>query len=436
MTVTNSTHNPDLRSWVPAANDPASDFPIQNLPFGVFRRTSGSSGHRIGVAIGDQILDLTICRERGIFRGELSVLGDASTEPTLNHLMSFDEKLLSLFRKRMNDLLVAHANEKAVVAECLVPMSETTMVLPADVGDYTDFYASVFHATNVGSLFRPDNPLLPNYKYIPIGYHGRSSSIVVSGTPVRRPSGQTRAGDDVPPVFGPSRRLDYELEVGCFIGRGNVLGEPVSITNAEKIIFGFCLVNDWSARDIQKWEYQPLGPFLGKNFATTISPWVVTLEALAPFRNPAFPRPPVDPQPLEYLSAEPDQTSGGIDLDLEVFIETEKMRADQIPPARVSRGNLTDLYWTFGQMLAHHTSNGCNMRPGDLVASGTVSGKEEGSQGCLLEMTNGGADPFLLPNGELRRFLEDGDEVILKGTCRRPGFRAIGFGECRGRLVR
>jgi len=300
------------------------------------------------------------------------------------------------------------------------------------VGDYTDFYASIDHATNVGSMFRPDNALLPNYKWVPIGYHGRASSIVPSGTPVRRPSGQTREESSSPPVFGPSRRLDYELEVGAIIADGNALGAPIPIASAEQHVAGLCLVNDWSARDIQAWEYQPLGPFLAKSFATTLSPWIVTLDALAPFRVPATDRPEGDPAPLPYLDDAADRSKGGFDVSLEVLLSTRRMREDGVPPWRASAGSFAAMYWTLAQMVAHHTSNGCNLQPGDLLASGTVSGPTKESRGCLLERTWRGSEPIALPTGESRRFLEDGDEVIMRAWCERDGRRRIGFGECRG----
>ncbi|HUX35304.1 MAG TPA: fumarylacetoacetase, partial [Gemmatimonadaceae bacterium] len=322
---------------------------------------------------------------------------------------------------------------QAHAADLLVPMADAELFVPARVGDYTDFYASIYHATNVGSMFRPDNPLLPNYKYIPIGYHGRTSSLVPSGREIRRPWGQTRPDADAPPVFGPSRRMDYELEVGMFVGAGNALGVPVPVAEAERHVFGLCLVNDWSARDIQPWEYQPLGPFLAKNFATTVSPWVVTLEALAPFRAPAFARPPGDPAPLPYLAAPPEQA--GFDITLEVWLTTPAMRAAGAEAFRVSRGRFTDMYWTVAQLVAHHTSNGCNLQPGDLLASGTVSGPTRESRGCLLEQSWKGTEPLTLPNGETRTFLEDGDEVVLRGYCERAGYARIGFGECRGRIA-
>jgi fumarylacetoacetase len=309
------------------------------------------------------------------------------------------------------------------------------MALPAEIGDYTDFYASVHHATNVGRMFRPDNPLLPNYKWVPIGYHGRASSVVVSGTPVRRPSGQLKDDGADAPSFAPTRRLDYEVELGCYVGPGNALGEPVPIGAAADQLFGFCLLNDWSARDLQAWEYQPLGPFLAKNFASTVSPWVVTSAALAPFRAPVAARAEGDPAPLPYLADPEDAAAGGVGVELEVLLLTEAMRAGGYPPYRLSRSDALDLYWTPAQLVAHHASNGCNLRPGDLLGSGTVSGPEDGARGCLLELTWRGSRPVTLPGGETRRFLEDGDEVILRGMCRRPGAVPIGFGECRGRIV-
>jgi fumarylacetoacetase len=309
------------------------------------------------------------------------------------------------------------------------------MHLPAAIGDYTDFYASIYHATNVGKLFRPDNPLLPNYKYIPIGYHGRASSVVPSGAPIKRPNGQSKLADAEQPAFGPSRSLDYELEVGYFIGQGNTLGEAIPMDAAEEHIFGLCLLNDWSTRDIQAWEYQPLGPFLAKNFATTISPWVVTMDALEPFRVPVFQREAGDPEPLPYLRSEAGKKRGGIDLKLEVLLASRRMRDENHLPVRLSQGNARDLYWTLAQMLTHHASNGCNLQPGDLLGTGTISGPTKNSLGCLLEITRRGAEPIQLPTGESRKFLEDGDEVILRGYCEQEGNPRIGFGECRGIIL-
>jgi fumarylacetoacetase len=372
------------------------------------------------------------------FTGLAEKAAQACASPTLNGLMSLDRQHWSSLRQQVSALLsqdspVTGADRKSR-DRILVPMLQVEMMLPTDIGDYTDFYASVYHATNVGSMFRPDNPLLPNYKWVPIGYHGRASSIVPSGTPVRRPRGQLKAAESNEPVFGPSRSLDYEMEVGCFVGPGNSQGEPIPIEQAEQHLFGLCLVNDWSARDIQSWEYQPLGPFLAKNFSTTISPWVVSLDALEPFRVPAFARPAGDPAPLAYLDSSRNRTQGGIDVTVDVLLLTEKMRSAGQPPHRLSRSRMADLYWTAAQLLTHHASNGCNLRPGDLFATGTISGPTKDARGCLLELTWRGAEPVTLPGGETRKFLEDGDEVIMRGFCERPGTARIGFGECRGRI--
>ena len=422
------THDSALNSWVPSANTRGTDFPVQNLPLGVFRRRGSNDRPRIGIAIGDAIFDLYHATQENLVTGADS-LREACEAPTLNSLMSLPHAHRLQFRHTISGLLRSGADASRTQ---LVAQDDAEMLLPASIGDYTDFYASIYHATNVGRMFRPDNPLLPNYKYVPIGYHGRASSIVVSGTNVHRPSGQTRDDDALPPVFGPTRRLDYELEVGFFVGRSNAQGEPVPVEHAGARLFGLCLLNDWSARDIQTWEYQPLGPFLAKNFSSSISPWVVTLEALAPFRVPAFARADGDPAPLPYLTDPADQAGGGIDVKLEVLISSARMRAEGIAPARVSHSTLADLYWTPAQLLAHHTSNGCNLEPGDLLGSGTVSGEAKDARGCLLELTWRGAEPLTLPTGETRRFLEDGDEVIMRGHCEREGFARIGFGECRG----
>jgi len=381
----------------------------RSLPYGVFRRGAESA---IGVAIGDRILDMRRGVGAAIFDSLPAETRGACTGETLNALMALTPLHWHALRSRITEVITTSHAEPY-----LVPMQDVEMLLPVDIGDYTDFYASIFHATNVGKLFRPDNPLLPNYKHIPIGYHGRASSIVVSGTPIRRPNGQTQVS-----TFGPTRKLDYELEVGFFIGGGNALGEPIPIESAEEHVFGVCLVNDWSARDIQAWEYQPLGLFLGKSFATSISPWVVPMEALAAYRAPLYTRPAGDPAPLEYLDSAENRARGAIDITLEVEITTAQMRASGVPPFRLSRGNFKELYWSIAQMVAHHTSNGCNLRPGDLLASGTVSGPD--SHGCLLEM-----GPVTLPTGETRKFLEDGDEITLRGYCEN-----IELGECSGRV--
>jgi fumarylacetoacetase len=405
-----------LKSWVDSANL-GSEFPLQNLPFGVFRAGRRA---RIGVAIGERILDLAGCFEDGLIHEE------ACTRETLNALMARGRDAARALRARLTELLSEGSSERQRTAKHLLARKDAELLLPCAIGDYTDFYASIHHATNVGSMFRPDNPLLPNYKWVPIGYHGRASSIVVSGTPFRRPSGQTRDDAEQPPAFGPSRRLDYEMELGVFIGRGNELGAPIPVEEAEEHVFGFCIVNDWSARDIQTWEYQPLGPFLAKNFATTISPWVVTIDALEPFRTDVPPRADGDPEPLPHL------TPAGLafDITVEVYLRTTSMER----PQRLSRGNFRDMYWTVAQLVAHHTSNGCNLQPGDLLASGTISGTAKESRGCLLELTWRGTEPIALPNGETRKFLEDGDEVIMRAFCERDGVR-IGFGECRGTVA-
>jgi fumarylacetoacetase len=402
------THDPGLESWVESANAPATDFPVQNLPYVCYVR-SGGSRPRAGVAIGDQILDLTA----------------AMRVETVAAVMAMPKAERVELRRRISEFLSTKSPRSEAF---LLPQSSVELRVPCDIGDYTDFYASIYHARNVGSMFRPDNPLLPNYKWVPVGYHGRASSIVASGARVRRPCGQIADPPAGPPVFAPSRRLDYELEVGAFLGPGNPLGDRIPTAAAGDQLVGVCLLNDWSARDIQAWEYQPLGPFLAKNFATTISPFVVTAEALEPFRCAAGPRPEGDPEPLPHLRGGPPDA---YDLRLEVWLRSAKMQA----PVRLSASNFRSLYWTLPQMIAHHTSNGCNLRPGDLIGSGTVSGPEKGNRGCLLELTWKGTEPVELPTGEVRRFLEDGDEVILRGWCEAPGFRRIGLGECRGAIA-
>ncbi|MDB4888228.1 MAG: fumarylacetoacetase [Gemmatimonadetes bacterium] len=437
MTLTiDDTHRADLASWVSSAQSPSSDFPIQNLPLGIFRAANRSD--RPGVAIGDQILDLVAVAEQGLLDDDdlSALIHECEREGSLNALLAEGRLTLRALRARASALLrndgePGRAAERLRVA-ILVSMTEAEMLIPSRVGDYTDFYASIHHATNVGSMFRPDNALLPNYKWVPIGYHGRASSLVASGTRVKRPSGQTRDDGADAPTFGPTRRLDYELEVGAFIGAGNALGHPVAIADAESHLAGLCLVNDWSARDIQAWEYQPLGPFLAKNFATTVSPWLVTLDALAPFRAPAYSRPTGDPAPLPYLHDDANQRAGAFAITLEVSLSSARMRDEGMAPMRVSLGSFTSMYWTVAQLLAHHSSNGCNLEPGDLLASGTVSGETKDSRGCLLERTWRGSEPLTLPTGEVRRFLEDDDEVIMRGWCERDGFRRIGFGDCRG----
>jgi fumarylacetoacetase len=435
--VLDETHDSKGQSWVESANVAGSDFPIQNLPFGVFRRRDAGAEAGVGIAIGDRIIDVAGMRNEGLFAEERVLLAaNACASDSLNSLMTLGAGPRRALRRRLHAILRqdASASDRQAAARHLVAQSDVDMLLPAVVGDYTDFYASIFHATNVGKLFRPDNPLLPNYKYIPIGYHGRASSLVPTGTLVRRPCGQTREGDAAP-KFGPTKALDYELELGFFVGTGNPRGETIPISEAEEHIFGVCLVNDWSARDIQAWEYQPLGPFLAKSFATSLSPWVVTMEALAPFRTAAFVRGEGDPVPLPYLFGESDQEHGGLDLWLEVSLLSVRMRESGIAPVVLGRSNFRDMYWTMAQMLTHHASNGCNLRAGDLLASGTVSGADKTARGCLLELTSRGKDPVSLPTGEQRKFLEDGDEIILRGFCERDGFRRIGLGSCRGTIL-
>jgi fumarylacetoacetase len=409
-----------MKSWVESANDPATDFPIQNLPFGVFRRKGSKEKPRGGVAIGEQVFDL-------------AALG-IDTGPTLNGIAAAGRPTWRRLRKQISKALSLGGYQKRY-SRYLLPIKQAELFVPVAIGDYTDFYAGIYHATSIGKLLRPDNPLLPNYKWIPIAYHGRSSSVVVSGTPIVRPSGQVKPAGSEVPVFGPSARLDYEVELGFVVGPGNRLAAPIAIEDAKNHLFGVVLLNDWSARDIQAWEYQPLGPFLAKNFATTISPWIVTFEALEPFRCPAFERDASDPKPLGYLSDEADQGRGGLDIALEMTLTSEAMRKGKGASLRLSRGNSRDAYWTAAQMLAHHASNGCNLRPGDLIGSGTLSGAAPEAAGSLMELTHGGKVPVALPGGETRTFLQDGDEVTMRGRCERAGAAAIGFGACAG-LVR
>lgn len=434
MHTLNETHDPQLRSWVASANAAGTDFPIQNLPFAVFRRRNTNEPFRGGVAIGDQILDLRLAAEVPSFNEETRKYLQAGAQDKLNALMALGSPAWSALRLAMSKALREGAAEEKALQSCLVAQADAEYDVPARIGDYTDFYTSVYHATNIGKQFRPDNPLLPNYKWVPIGYHGRSSSIVVSGREFHRPVGQTMPPGASAPSFGPSKRLDIELELGIFVGKGNALGEPISIQNAEDHVFGIALLNDWSARDIQGWEYQPLGPFLSKNFASTISPWIVTLEALAPYRV-AFSRPSEDPQPLPYLDSEQNRQSGSFDIQLEVGLSTSKMREAQVQDATICRTSYRHAYWTVAQLVAHHTVNGCNLQPGDLFGSGTLSGPSLDQAAALVELTLGGKQPLQLPNGESRAFLEDGDSVVLRGWCEKPGAARIGFGECKGTVL-
>jgi fumarylacetoacetase len=434
------THAPNRRSWVASANQHA-EFPIQNLPLGVFTPPGGAP--RGGVAIGDEIFDLAAALEHGLFNGAANRVAaeaaEAASGPTLNPLLALGPKARAALRQRIGELLDAANGDRARVeglrSRLLHRAADCRIELPAAIGDYTDFFAGIHHATNAGKLFRPDNPLMPNYKYVPIGYHGRVSSFSASGADVRRPNGQRKPASETVPTFGSCRNLDYELELGVWIGPGNELGKPIAIAEAADHIAGFCLLNDWSARDIQAWEYQPLGPFLGKSFMTTVSPWVVTPEALAPFRIPQAPRPSDDPAPLPYLFDASDQAAGALDIELEVLLLTEGLQAKGLPAHRLAVSNARHLYWTVAQLVAHHTCNGCNLRPGDIFGTGTISGSSDDSLGSLLEISRGGRREIALASGETRRFLQDGDTVIMRAHCHREGFAGIGFGECRGTVV-
>ncbi|MEE4803052.1 fumarylacetoacetase [Pseudomonas alliivorans] len=420
------------RSWVASANGHA-DFPLQNLPLGVF--SHGDSGPRGGVAIGDRILDLQAAVQAGVFVGAAAEVAAIASRDQLNDFFALGADARRTLRTALLHWLDEATAPQANAGQLLLPMSDCQMHLPARVGDYTDFYVGIHHALNVGKLFRPDNPLLPNYKYVPIGYHGRASTLCTSGTPIKRPNGQTLAAGQNAPTFGPCKRLDYELELGVWIGPGNAQGEAIGIGQASEHIAGFCLLNDWSARDIQAWEYQPLGPFLSKSFATTISPWVVTAEALEPFRSAQPARPEGDPQPLPYLLDQADQQVGALDIQLELLLLTAKMKAAGAQAHRLAVSSSLNMYWTVAQMVAHHSVNGCKLQPGDLFGTGTLSGPQPGQFGSLLEMTEGGKQVVTLPNGEERRFLEHGDEVILRARCHREGQVSIGFGECSGIIV-
>jgi fumarylacetoacetase len=428
-----ATHDPKIRSWLSSANLPGCAFPIQNLPFGVFRRAQSAEEFRGGVAIGDQIIDLAALADARLLTGDAAEGIRAGSLSSLNSLMQLGPKVWSALRRALFEALAQGAALEGSLRKCLVAQCEAVYALPAQIGDYTDFYISIHHATAIGRLFRPDNPLLPNYKWIPIGYHGRSSSIGVSGQSFPRPRGQ-RPGDAGVPTVGPSARLDYELEMGIFIGAGNSLGTPIHLAEAEEHIFGLVLLNDWSARDLQGWEYQPLGPFLAKNFATTISPWVVTLQALAPFRVP-FNRPEADPQPLPYLESQRNRETGAFDIRLEALIQSASMHEHNEPPHRLSETSFRHAYWTVSQLVAHHTVNGCNLRPGDLLGSGTQSGPTAGEAGSLVELSKGGTQPLQISKNERRTFLEDGDTVIFRGWCEREGAVSIGFGEVQGRVL-
>src|SRR5450830_581515 len=439
MTVQlNETHDINLRSWVASANNAETDFPIQNLPYGMFRRQGSNQAFRIGIAIGDQILDLAAAHAVHAFAGYTELQGGHFTAAvngqTLNGMMALGAPVWFELRLALSRVLREGSSQQGTLQACLLAQSAAEFALPAHIGDYTDFYTSVHHATAVGKLFRPDNPLLPNYKWIPIGYHGRASSIGVSGQQFHRPIAQTKPPTAETPVFGPAKRMDYDLEVGIFIGPGNALGDVINMEKAESHVFGLCLLNDWSARDVQAWEYQPLGPFLAKNFASTISPWVVTLEALAPYRL-AWTRDAADPQPLPYLDSPALRDHAAFDIELEVLLQTEKMRTEGTPPHRLSLSNFRHSYWTVSQLVTHHTVNGCNLNPGDLLGSGTQSGPAPEEAGSLLELTEGGKKSIALGNGEQRIFIEDGDTIIMRGWAQKEGVARVGFGEVMGTLL-
>ena len=434
MSLLNETHDPALQSWVTTAQNTGGDFPIQNLPFSVFRRRGSHEAFRGGVAIGDQVLDLAAVAQASVLTGLAGEAVQAAAQPKLNAYMALGASAWHALRLALSRGLRAGAAEQAQLQQCLVPMRDVVFDVPARIGDYTDFYTSVYHATNIGKQFRPDNPLLPNYKWVPIGYHGRTSSIGVSGQAFARPVGQTMPPGATQPSLTPSKRLDIELELGIFVGEGNALGDRIPLAQAEDHVFGICLLNDWSARDIQGWEYQPLGPFLAKNFATTLSPWIVTLEALAPYRVP-FVRPLDDPQPLPYLDSATNRAQGAFDIQLQVGLQTTRMREAGQSDASVCRTSYRHAYWTVAQMVTHHTVNGCNLQPGDLFGSGTLSGPTLDQAAALIELTTGGKHPINLPNGEQRTFLEDGDAVVLRGWCEKPGAVRIGFGECWGTVL-
>ena len=436
LTALNHTHHPAAQSWVESANAPDGDFPIQNLPFAVFRRIAKSETFRGGVAIGDQIIDLACLSDSNALSGLALLAARAGAQATLNEFFAMGPLAWQALRHSLFALLEIGATpaQANTLRSCFVKMGEVEYTVPTRIGDYTDFYTSIHHARNVGRIARPDAPLTPNFQWLPIAYHGRASSVVVSGTRFRRPMGQSLPAGASAPVYGPCTRLDYELELGLFIGTGNAMGKPVTLAHAESHMFGICLLNDWSARDIQFWEMAPLGPFLGKNFCTSISPWIVTMEALAPFRLP-FQRPADEPQPLAYLDSAQNRATGGLDISLQVQIESAQARAQGLGAMAVSHTNFRHQYWTFAQMLAQHTMGGCNLHSGDLLGSGTISGPTPPEAGAIIELTKGGKQPITLSNGEQRAFLHDGDAVILRGWCEKPGCARIGFGENRGEVL-
>lgn len=432
----NQTHDPVARSWLDAAQADGCDFPIQNLPHAVFRRQGSTEAFRGGVAIGDQVLDLSAVAASNLLDGPALEAARAASLPALNDFFALGPAAWQRLRHALFDLLKADAPEatRATLRGCLVPQAEAAYTVPARIGDYTDFYTSIDHARNISRLMNPDGDVTPNFRWIPTAYHGRVSTIGVSGQQFRRPRGQTMAPGAAAPTHQACARLDYELEVGIWIGQGNPAGEPIPLAQAERHIFGIGLLNDWSARDIQFWEMAPLGPFLAKNFATTISPWIVTMEALAPYRLP-WRRAAGEPQPLPYLDTDANRAAGAIDIQLEVWLESARARTEGSGPSRLSATSFRHQYWTPAQMVAHHTMGGCQLNPGDLFGSGTISGPGAGEAGALIELTRAGQSPVTLSNGEQRSFLEDGDAVILRGACTRGGAARIGFGECRGTVL-
>ena len=432
----NPTHSAFARSWVESANVEGCDFPIQNLPFAVFRRAGSSEVFRGGVAIGNQVIDLAQVALTDCLDGPAYAAVRACAQPALNDFFAMGPPSWKALRHGLFELLekAFYGPKVDALRACLIPQGDVEFTVPTRIGDYTDFYTSLDHAMNIGKMVRPNDPLTSNFKWMPIAYHGRVSSIGVSGQQYRRPMGQSMPPGATAPVYGPCARLDYELELGIYIGTGNTQGEPVALANAERHVFGICLLNDWSARDIQFWEMAPLGPFLGKNFCTTISPWIVTMEALAPYRQ-AWTRAAGDPQPLPYLESEANRAQGAIDISLEVLLDTDQLRATGQPPSRLSGTSFKHQYWTIGRMVAHHTVSGCNLNAGDLLGSGTISGPGEGQAGAMIELTYGGSKPATLGNGEQRSFLHDGDAVVLRGWCEKPGYARIGFGESRGLIL-
>jgi fumarylacetoacetase len=433
----NHTHDSAARSWLAAANKSGTDFPIQNLPFGVFRRRKTEEKFRGGVAIGDQIIDLAAAAQTSVFKGVARRAAKACAADVLNGFLAMGPKAWQALRHALFEALRADASSetKQALKACLVPQSKAEYRVPTRVANYTDFYTSIHHARNVGRVMRPDDPLTPNFQWLPIAYHGRASSVVISGTPFHRPMGQARPPGAKAPVYGPCLRLDFELEMGFYVGPGNALGEPIPLEQAEDHIFGMCLLNDWSARDHQFWEMTPLGPFLGKNFCTSVSPWIVTMEALAPYRVP-FAHPADEPQPLPYLDGPGNRAQGGVDVQLEVLLQTQKHRAQGIPPDRIAATSFRHQYWTLAQMVAQHTVGGCNLLPGDLLGTGTISGPTPNEAGAIVELSRGGTVAIDLPGtGEQRRFLEDGDQVTLRGWCEKPGAARIGFGRCEGLVL-